>query len=468
MSIRQLTHALESGALTAVDVTKHALEQIDKLDPDIGAMVLVCADRAMSEATEIDRRRASGEQLGALAGVPVAIKDLEDVAGLPTRFGSAIFRAAQAAVADATPVHVLRAAGAVVVGKTNLSEFATEGFTANLTQPPTRNPWNPEMSPGGSSGGSAAAIVAGMVPIATATDGGGSVRIPASLCGLLGLKPTFGAVGRYPAHDWIEISSSGPLATNVDDLDLLFRLQRGYLLGDPDTAPGAGDAVGAAPKRIIATDRLAGETPLPDDVRTMFRDAVDAVARTYGLDVTWYAPGEIFEGHDPIRDWRALAMAEHVNALGRDFVEQHLDEMHLSAQQFLSYGLGVSVDEYISARRRRFTYVHILDELLQDAVLLTPTISIAGWLADGRVREEDAPGLLPSHAISTNIQNLTGHPALSLPYGMTTRGTPFGIQATMSRHRDLGLIEFARVWEQAHPWPVVADGYEPFAAALNI
>ena len=468
MSIRQLTEALESGALTAVDVTNHALEQIDRLDPDIGAMVLVCADRARSEAAEIDRRRAGGEQLGVLAGVPIAIKDLEDVAGLPTRFGSAVFRDAQPALADATPVQVFRSAGAVVIGKTNLSEFATEGFTANLTQPPTRNPWNLDMSPGGSSGGSAAAIVAGMVPIATATDGGGSVRIPASLCGLLGLKPTFGAIGRYPAHDWIDISSSGPLATSVDDLDLLFGLQRGYLSGDPDTAPGAGDVRGAGPKRIVATDRLSGETPLPEEVRLLFRDAVETVARTYELDVTWHDPGAIFQGHDPIRDWRTLATAEHVNALNREFVAEHLDNMHLSAQQFLSYGLGVSVDEYISARRRRFAYVHILDELVRDAVLLTPTISIAGWLADGRVALEDAPGLLPSHAISTNIQNLTGHPALSLPCGMTTRGTPFGIQATMSRHHDQDLIDFARVWEQAHPWPTVADGYEPFTSALNI
>ena len=172
-----------------------SLERIERLNPPINAVISV-REQAVDEARALDGRIAAGEDVGPLAGIPLLVKDMEDVEGVPSTYGSLVFADAPAAAADGLIPRRLKAAGAIVVGKTNQPEFAFAGFTDNLLYGATRNPWNLEASPGGSSGGSAAAMAAGMAPIATATDGGGSIRIPAGCCGLVGLKPTNGVIGR--------------------------------------------------------------------------------------------------------------------------------------------------------------------------------------------------------------------------------------------------------------------------------
>src|SRR6266540_3970054 len=162
---------------------------------------------------------------------------VEDVEGMPTTFGSLLFKDAPPASADGLVTGRLRAAGAIVVGKTNLPEFAAQGYTTNSLFGVTRNPWALRWSPGGSSGGSGAALAAGMVPLATATDGGGSIRIPAALCGLAGIKPSGGLIGRRPIPDWIDLSTDGPLATSIEDLRLLLALEAGPVVGDPTALP---------------------------------------------------------------------------------------------------------------------------------------------------------------------------------------------------------------------------------------
>jgi Asp-tRNA(Asn)/Glu-tRNA(Gln) amidotransferase A subunit family amidase len=205
---------------------------IDRLERavDLNVTSATVFDDALRVAKRID-----DEELfdGVLAGIPMLVKDLEDLRGSPTRKGSiSLHDVAPATTNGVVPERLLRA-GAVAVGKSTLPEFAIEGFTSSRLTGVTRNPWNLEYSPGGSSGGSAAAIAAGLVGLATATDGGGSVRIPASFCGLLGLKPTNGVIGRWPAPDWIDYSTDGPLATSCDDLRLLLDVLRGPVAGDP-------------------------------------------------------------------------------------------------------------------------------------------------------------------------------------------------------------------------------------------
>ena len=196
-------------------------------------MVALRSEEALSEARTLDEQLAAGAEAGPLTGLPLLVKDMTDVAGMRTTFGSRVFGAAPAATTDAVVVARLRAAGAIVVGKTNLPEFAAEGFTSNLVFGTTRNPWNPERTCGGSSGGSAVALAAGMAAIATATDGGGSVRIPAAYCGLVGLKPTNGVIGRDPIPDWIDLSTDGPFSIYADDLAALLDVLRGPTPGDP-------------------------------------------------------------------------------------------------------------------------------------------------------------------------------------------------------------------------------------------
>ena len=174
-----------------------------------------------------------------------------------------------------------------------------------------------------------------------------------------------------------------------------------------------------------------------------------------------------FTRGNPDTDWFIVAAAEHVSSLGRGVVERNLDRMHPGARWFLEEGLRVTLDGYLAARRRRFGYVRELDELLgDDGIVLSPTIASPGWLAEGRMTADDQVGPLPGEVFNTSVQNTTGHPALSLPAGRLPNGLPFGLQVTGPRFRDELLLALANSWEEARPWPHVADGYETFDAGI--
>jgi Asp-tRNA(Asn)/Glu-tRNA(Gln) amidotransferase A subunit family amidase len=246
--IGEVARLVRERQVSCVELVDRSLRLIEAGNPALGAVVALRAEQALSEADAQDRRLARGEVLGPLAGVPLLVKDLEDVAGMVTTQGSLVYADSPPAAVDGLVPGRLRAAGAVVVGKTNLPECAFEAYTANRLFGATRNPWDHRYSPGGSSGGSAAALSAGMVPLATATDGGGSARIPASFCGLVGLKPTNGIVGRSPVPSWMDLSTDGPMGHSVADLRLLLGLEKGPVVGDPSAlplwapgAPGASD-----------------------------------------------------------------------------------------------------------------------------------------------------------------------------------------------------------------------------------
>lgn len=464
-AVRATRDAVATGRVSAREAVEECLRRIAARDGALNSVVALRAEEALAEAGEVDRRLAAGEQVGPLAGVPVLVKDYEDVAGMPTRRGSVLLRDAPPATQDEVVPARLRAAGAVVVGKTNLPEFAIEGFTDNLLDGPTRNPWGPERTPGGSSGGSGAALAAGLAPIATATDGGGSVRIPAGLCGLVGLKPTHGAVGRWPVADWIDLSTYGPLATTVEDLRLLFVLMTGPVAGDPSSAPfPARDDGPRRPTHLVVADRTAPLGPLPDGVRAMFRAAAERAAALWGVEVRTPAPEDLFgDLGDPDTDWFVTAPAEHTAALGRGWVQENLSAMHPSSQAFFSSGLTVTVEEYLACRRRRAAYTRRLDDLLgPGGLLVTPTMGVEGLLVDGRRSADHAWEPTGPDIYATPVQNITGHPAVSVPAGLFPSGMPFGLQLTAPRWRDLWLLDLAEQWEGAHPWPRTAPGYDEF------
>lgn len=465
-AIRSTANAVATGRVSAVEAVEECLRRIRKRDGDLGAVVALREEEALAEAADLDRRRGASGPVGPLDGVPVLVKDLEHVEGMPTRKGSLLFSDAHPASADEVVPALLRRAGAVIVGKTNLSELATEGFTDNLLSGKTRNPWDHEQTPGGSSGGSAAALAAGMVPIATATDGGGSVRIPAGRCGLVGLKPTHGAVGRRPAADWIDLSTYGPMATTVDDVRMLFSLMIGRVSGDPSSAPFPPYLSSAPPRptHVVVTDRTSPLGPLPKVVAEAFHAAAADLAGLLEVEVSVIETGELFADlGDPDIDWFTLATAEHVNSLGRQWVETALSRMHPATIDFMRHGLAVTVDDYLSARRRRTAYTRRLDDLLGDSgVLLTPTLAVEHWLADGRLNDSSELGMTPPGAYSTAVQNVTGHPAISVPAGRHDSGSPYGLQITAPRWRDDLLLEIAALWESHRPWPRTAPGYDEF------
>ena len=464
-TIEATARAVQAREVSAVETVTEALRRIDGLDAALGAVVRLRAEEALQEARELDARLAAGAEAGPLVGVPMLVKDNEDVTGLPTRRGSVLLRDVAAASSDDHIPGRLRSAGAIVVGKTNLPEFAIEGFTDNLLSGPTRNPWSLEHTPGGSSGGSAAALSAGMAPIATGTDGGGSVRIPAALCGLVGLKPTHGAVGRWPTHDWIDLSTPGPMATTVADVRLLLGEMTGVTYGDPSSAPPPTATRSGRPRRILVAERTAPLGPLPVSVSARLRDTVSAAAGLWGAEVVELDPAEIFgDIGDPDTDWFTIAPAEHVAALGRAWVLDGLAAMHPSSQAFFETGLSVAIDDYLACRFRRARYTRRLDDLLgADGILLTPSLAVESLLADGR-RDTDTPWEPTGPDVySTPVQNITGHPAVSVPAGLFDSGLPFGLQITGPRWSDAWLLDLAEEWELASPWPRTAPGYAEFA-----
>jgi Asp-tRNA(Asn)/Glu-tRNA(Gln) amidotransferase A subunit family amidase len=468
-TVTTIAAAVRARRVSVTVVVTASMQRLENAG-DVNVLAEETFDEALQRAHLIDSDNAVH---GALLGVPTLIKDLEDLAGHPTKKGSLALRDVEPALSNGVVPSRLIEAGAVVVGKSTLPEFAIEGYTANLLTGITRNPWNLDYSPGGSSGGSAAALAAGLVGVATATDGGGSVRIPSSLCGLVGLKPTNGAVGRWPTPDWIDYSTDGPMATSCDDLRLIFDVMRGPIAGDPTSPPLAleGKSVRheGRPIQIFAAERTSPFGPLSPGVEVLFHEAVAAFADRFRAPVTWLDAEGFFVAGDPDLDWFTVTSVEHVASLGRQWVIEHMNEFHVATQEFLTTGLDVSIDEYLAARRRRYLYVRRMDELLApNGLLLTPSVTVDGWLADGRRQADgEVHGLAPQ-VLATVLQNITGNPAVSIPYGLLPSGLPFGLQVTAEHFHDDRLLDIATLMEEEYPWTRTAPGYDGLEAVLDL
>jgi Asp-tRNA(Asn)/Glu-tRNA(Gln) amidotransferase A subunit family amidase len=460
--LAELAAAVKARRVSSEELVRTSLERIERLDGTINAVVARREEAALREARGIDERVAAGDDPGPLAGLPLLVKDNEDLTGMPTTFGSRVFADAAAAKADCEAVARLRGAGAVAVGKTNLPELAMEGFTANDLFGATGNPWAPEWSPGGSSGGSGAALMMGLAPIATGTDGGGSIRIPAAFCGFAGLKPTNGLIARSPIPSWIDLSTKGPMAASMVDLRLLLHVLAGPAAGDPTAIPSWEPRPDARLRRLLAAPRFVDYGPLPEGVARSFAAALERLSVATGLPVEPVEPSTLLP--DQLDDdWYLTVAVEELAWVDERIGKRDLDRFGLAGFT-LRHASGVALDDYLAARRRRFTYVRRLDELvLDDAIIVTPTMCVEGFLADGRVPGADEPGTPPS-AYNTQIQNLTGHPALSVPAGVSANGVPFGLQITGPRFADDLVLAVGASWEAAAPWPISAPGYEPFDA----
>jgi Asp-tRNA(Asn)/Glu-tRNA(Gln) amidotransferase A subunit family amidase len=455
-----LNRLLGNGEISSHELVERSLRLIEAGDGRLGAVVASRAEQALAEAAEVDRARVAGERLGPLAGLPVLVKDLEDVAGMVTTRGSLLHADDPPAAVDGLVPGRLRAAGAILVGKSNLPENAFEAYTANRLFGVTRNPWGQEWSPGGSSGGSAAALAAGMVPIATATDGGGSARIPPAFCGLVGLKPSNGIVARSPVPSWIDLSTDAPMGHSVDDVALLLEVMRGPAIGDPSALP-RWEPAAPTPVRLLAAPRTVDWGPLDPDLQRAFDDALGALERDLGLPVEPVAPSAVTPAGNADEDWFTICTTEQAHEVGAVVLEEQGDRFDPVFLAHMQNGLRVGMEEYLTVRRRRFAHTAALDRLLgDDAVLVTPTLAMAAQHADGRMVGSDVPGT-PADALNTCLQNITGSPALSVPAGRLPNGLPFGLQFTGPRYRDDVLLALGARWEEARPWPWYAPGFEP-------
>ena len=456
----QLADAIRNGELSPVELVQSCLDRIDALNPSINAFVAVRREEALEEAAALQRRIVAGKRLGPLAGLPVGVKDLEDVAGLPTTYGSVPFKDYRP-VHDSVQVARLKAAGAIILGKTNTPEFGFTGLTKNLLFGVTRNPWNLERTPGGSSGGSSAAIAAGMVPLVTASDGGGSIRIPACYVGAYGLKPTFGRIpvgpllAERPMLSWIDTVCYGPLTRTVRDAALFIDVVASPDPSDPETLPPPGlsyvETLEALPGKLrIAVSPDLGYARVQHDVWREVAAAID-VFRALGHEVETI--DEVFP--DLGVEWALVSAAENYGVLS-DRIEAHRESWGRAFYQGLQQGKGITPDFIGRAQRKRAELHACLTRIFSRyALLLTPTLPTEAFGAAGpfpdAIDGEPITSALGAVAFTYPF-NFSGHPAATVRAGFTDAGLPAGLQIVGPRFRDELVLQASYAYEQARPW----------------
>lgn len=450
-SLADLAESVQLGKVGARELVQHALDRIDMLDDQVNAFTVVDGESALASARALDERIARGEDGGDLAGIPLAVKDLEDAAGFTTSHGSAAWANGSAATADSLLVQRLRAAGCIVIGKTNTPELGWKGETENAVFGATRNPWNLGHSPGGSSGGSAAAIAAGMVPLATGSDGGGSIRIPSALCGLSGMKVSLGRVpgGGPEPPGWHFLSSKGPMARRIVDVAMALDQVIGPDPTDLHSLPmpepswlGALDEPHAPVK--IAWSATLGYATVDDEVRQICERAMRVLA-DLGADVI---ETETVFTEDPVWDWLKLTSVYCLRSIepfrDTDVWERIDPGLRTQVERFG----GISGVELAAAEDACHHMNLRLVRLFHNVRLLaTPTTAAAAprsgeyGMINGSIDQNWVRFTYPF--------NMTRSPAATVCVGFTAAGLPVGLQLVGPQHGDLVVLRAAAALEQA-------------------
>ncbi|MDF1553817.1 MAG: amidase [Deferrisomatales bacterium] len=439
-----------------MEVVTDTLDRIEEENPKLNAFVVVDGEGALEDARRLEAAIAGGAEVGPLAGVPVGVKDLEDVAGLATSFGSPMYRD-NLASADSVQVARLKQAGAIVVGKTNTPEFGYTIFTKNRLFGVTRNPWNLERTPGGSSGGSAAAVAAGLVPLATGTDAGGSIRLPAAYCGCFGYKPSLGRIpaggfpGPKPLLTMHPIAVSGPLCRCVEDAAVFLDCVAGYHPSDPGSLPTPGNTYLAGLEGLPAGLRIAFSPDLGHlRVQREVRDRVEQAAGVFeelGCRVELW-PGTL---PDTANAWSRLLDCDLYAQVCGD-LEQRPTELSRSLATQLQGTACLGIADLLAAQQARSELNHVLHQLYDHYdLLLTPTVPNEAFAAAGPPPDEIEGGPIRLFELMGFTQpfNFSGHPAASVPTARTTGGLPVGLQIVAARHRDDLVLQAARAYQNA-------------------
>lgn len=449
--LSEIASQVRAGTIDPVDLVNESLRRIEAAQ-NLNAVVAVYAEEALETAR-------SHSRTGAMAGLPVLVKDMARVKGHVTASGSRLYANAAPDQVDDTVVQRLRAEGAIIVGRTNSPEFGATAYTDNLLYGPTRNPWNTEKSPGGSSGGSAASLTAGLSPLATTSDGGGSVRGPASMCGLVGYKPSMGAIGRNVLPRWIEFSTQGATGSRVADVWYEASVTLGAAKGDYLSIPRAGiDLAPQTPTRVLAVRTFRSD--VDPDVEENFEQTLGVIAAS-GIPVERI---ESPSNNDTFWSWFTISTAQLLQSLRHE--EERWNQLTDYVQVQLKFGAGVSIEQYIAAQRFRHEVSARFDDLLVDgAVIVTPTCNSRSWPAEGPLPTHVGSTDDVAGALNTTDSNFTGHPAVSVPMGLDTHGVPTGFQIIAPRFHDGLALGLAAHLETVQPWPLTAPGYTPFTLA---
>jgi aspartyl-tRNA(Asn)/glutamyl-tRNA(Gln) amidotransferase subunit A len=451
--IEDLAGRVRAGEVSSRELTQHALERIDATNHEVGAFVAVDADAALAQAADIDARVAAGEELGPLAGLPIGVKDTEDAAGFRTTKGSLLWADAAPATDDSVLVARLRQAGCVIVGKVNTPELAWKADTDNRVFGRTGNPWSLDRSAGGSSGGSSAAVAAGMVPLATGSDGGGSLRIPGSLCGLTTMKPSLGRVpaGGPTPPGWADLSSKGVLVHSARDsayvLDAVIGPDPTDLRALPMPDESWRDAVQNlhAPRRVVWSSTL-GYAVLDPEIREICEAAIRQL-EARGTEVVVIE--DVFD-EDPAIPWLMLSLTANLRVVEAAIArgEGTWDDLDPALRSMLEWA---KADASPTTALESSDTAHALNLKLVDLfhtapLLLTPTVAGHTPVGSGYGTVHGVEDI--SWVRYTYPFNLTRSPAGSVCAGFTADGMPVGLQVIGPQHADVAVLRLLAVLEE--------------------
>ncbi|MDP1750576.1 MAG: amidase [Reyranella sp.] len=447
MTAAAAAKAIAAKELSPVELTAALLARIERLDPKLNAFIRLDGEAAMAAARAAEAEVAAGRLRGPLHGVPVGIKDIIDVAGLPTTCHSKILQD-NVATSDAVCVSRLRGAGAIVLGKLSTHEFAIGGPSHDLPWPPARNPWNTDHHPGGSSSGSGSGVAAGLFSMALGSDTGGSVRNPASCCGIVGLKPTYGLVSRrgvFPLS--FTLDHVGPMTRTVADNALMLEVLAGHDPADPGSAAVPRGRYAEGLERDMRGLRVGfvqhfHEVDLPADPEVTA--ALEHVARTLQLE-----GAEVRDVHLPtLGEFAAVnrvILQSEAWAIHGPWLRDRPGDYGQLARRRLMAGAFFAAGDYVQAQRRRLEMIAAVEEALRDVDVLLCASSM-----DPACRIDipaDIERTYPRQARTPF--NVTGHPALAMMAGVSMAGLPLSVQFVGRNFDEATLFQVARGWERA-------------------
>jgi aspartyl-tRNA(Asn)/glutamyl-tRNA(Gln) amidotransferase subunit A len=451
--------------VSPVEVVKVQLARIDALEPTLNSFITLMADQAMEDARKAEREILAGQYRGPLHGIPLGLKDLFYVRGFRNTSGSKVLNRFVPDF-DSTITSKLKEAGAILLGKLNLHQFAYGTTGENPDYGPTHNPWNPEQITGGSSGGSGSATASGECTLSLGTDTGGSIRIPSALCGLVGLKPTYGRLSRYgiTVLSWSQ-DHPGPMARTVEDCALVMNAVAGHDPEDPSSAnisvPDFTQALRGDIKGLrLGMPKEIFEDPIDSEVEHSVRNAIDLLgklgARVHEISWPMYHLSKAISS--------TLLMAE-ATAYHSKLMERHRPQIDFQVRLRLDAGFFISAVDYLQAQRARRLFCQLSSDLFKEVDLLAgPTVPMTACkigtteVTLGRTRM----GVSPALTQYTRPFNLNGFPAITVPCGFSKEGLPIGLQLGGRPFDEKTVLRVAHAYEQATEWhkrrPTISTG----------
>ncbi len=450
LSAAEIADAFATKTLSPVELLTALLARIEALDPRLNAFIRLDADSAMHAARVAEAEIAAGRGRGPLHGVPVGIKDIIDVAGLPTTCHSRILLG-NVATADAAVIGKLRQAGAVILGKLSTHEFAIGGPSFDLPFPPARNPWNPDHHPGGSSSGSGAGLAAGLFPLALGSDTGGSIRNPASACGIAGLKPTYGLVSRrgvFPLS--YTLDHVGPLTRTVADAALLLDAIAGHDPADPGSAATPARRFARLLDRGVRGLRIGfirhfheRDMPAHPEVTAALDDAA-RVLQAEGADVRTVTVPDLTE----FAAINRIILCSEAWSIHAPWLRERPGDYGQLARQRLLPGAFMTAGDYVGAQRRRTELIAAVEDRLRDCDVLMCASSMD---PPTRLDEPEETARTYSRQARTPF-NVTGHPAIAMMAGLSRDGLPLSVQFAGRYFDEATVLRTAAAYERATGW----------------